>query len=149
MSILLSQLTTILSGVDAKLAELSIHPEHGLPGQYREASAYNLNRWMEGIADEQSKAIEREKLEQQRRLNALPAPKRQEPTQEEKDYVRQVQLAVREWGKDLRAENTRPWPSINGQKVPPNLVVCPDGKLRPPVGKYKDCPKYFERKSNA
>lgn len=43
----MQQIVSILTGIDIAVVEDVLHPSRGMPGKYRELTAYNLNKWIE------------------------------------------------------------------------------------------------------
>lgn len=128
--VLLQQVTSLLVGRPRDIARLIINPEIGLPGKYRDLSAYNVRQWL----DKQDS-------------RPIPTFEPEEPvepvTQSEKERVKELTQALSEHLKASTNMWNKRWPRIGGNPVPPNLVKCDDGKLRPPIGKYAKCEKAF------
>lgn len=131
------QLLYLFEQMDEETAQACLR-EYPLKNEW--LTAFGVNEWREA---HQERKFQRE----QRREGYKQLPPRQPPSDVEKERVAQIVECFKELAEARKRAMKRPWPRINGKPVPPDVVMCPDGMLRLPIGPYKDLPPYFGSKS--
>ena len=135
---LIGQLTNLFVKMDPKTAEACLED---YPLKNMTLTAYHLNTWLEERIAESRKAeaamydAESRRRREQRQIAERD---RTAPTPEERENVKKLAALFRECSQAMTRLQKGHWPKINGNPVPPNLVLGDDGLLHLPIGKYSN-----------